>query len=85
MAGLAELTAPCIDRICTTPEGNVHYRGFSCHRPGPELALAKLSWSSSRAQCVLTVMYGVEVVDSFLQSCNRSSHDEVHINYFKVE
>lgn len=57
-------------------KGNVHYRGFSCHRPSPDLALVKLSWSSSRAQCVLTVMYGVEVVDSFLQLCNCSSHDD---------
>lgn len=64
---------------------NVHWRGFSCRRTGPDLALAKLSWSSSRAQCVLTVMHGVEAADSFLQLCNRSSHDEVHINYFKVK
>lgn len=85
MAVLAEPTALCIDRICAIPKGMWIKEASPAAGQGLTSPLAELSWSSSRSQSDLAVLHGLQVADSFLQLCNRSSHDEVHINYFKVE
>lgn len=84
MAVLAEPTALWIDRICTTPKGTCIKEAFPA--PGQGLTLpgkAELEQQQLSVCPYCNARGGSSWL--LLQLCNRSSLDEVPINYFKME